>query len=65
MRALTYHGARDVRVESVPDPVIQEPDDVILRVTANASVAQTYIYTGVKSPPLKTVIFSAMNLWEL
>jgi|GEM_PF-3489650 len=26
MRALTYHGARDVRVESVPDPVIQEPD---------------------------------------
>ncbi|MCU4310431.1 hypothetical protein KTH02_16615, partial [Acinetobacter radioresistens] len=21
MRALTYHGARDVRVESVPDPV--------------------------------------------
>ncbi|HDI8308032.1 TPA: glutathione-dependent formaldehyde dehydrogenase, partial [Acinetobacter baumannii] len=36
MRALTYHGARDVRVESVPDPVIQEPDDVILRVTATA-----------------------------
>ncbi len=29
MRALTYHGTRDVRVESVPDPVIQEADDVI------------------------------------
>jgi len=68
MRALTYHGARDVRVESVPDPVIQEPDDVILRVTATAtppSVAQICIYTGEKSRPLKTVIFSAMNLWEL
>lgn len=34
MRALTYHGTRDVRVESVADPVIQEADDVILRVTA-------------------------------
>lgn len=65
MRALTYHGARDVRVESVPDPVIQEPDDVILRVTATAICGSDLIYTGVKSPPLKTVIFSAMNLWEL
>lgn len=36
MRALTYHGTRDVRVETVPDPIIQEPDDVILQVTATA-----------------------------
>jgi threonine dehydrogenase-like Zn-dependent dehydrogenase len=36
MRALTYHGARDVRVENVPDPTIQQPDDIILRVTATA-----------------------------
>ncbi len=65
MRALTYHGARDVRVESVPDPVIQEPDDVILRVTATAICgSDLHLYRG-KSRPLKTVIFSAMNLWEL
>lgn len=65
MRALTYHGARDVRVESVPDPVIQEPDDVILRVTATAICgSDLHLYRG-KIPPLKTVIFSAMNLWEL
>ena len=31
MRALTYHGAEDVRVETVADPIIQEPDDIILR----------------------------------
>lgn len=36
MRALTFHGARDVRVEKVPDPVLQEPDDILLRVTATA-----------------------------
>ena len=65
MRALTYHGARDVRVESVPDPVIQEPDDVILRVTATAICGSDLHLYWVKSPPLKTVIFSTMNLWEL
>jgi threonine dehydrogenase-like Zn-dependent dehydrogenase len=36
MQALTYHGSNDVRVDNHPDPVIQEPDDIILRVTATA-----------------------------
>jgi threonine dehydrogenase-like Zn-dependent dehydrogenase len=34
MRALTWQGKRDVRVETVPDPAIEKPDDVILRVTS-------------------------------
>jgi hypothetical protein len=34
MKALTYHGKRDVRVETVPDPTIQEPTDAIIRVTS-------------------------------
>jgi threonine dehydrogenase-like Zn-dependent dehydrogenase len=34
MRAVTWHGRRDVRVETVPDPVIQEPSDAIVRVTS-------------------------------
>src|SRR5690606_40011818 len=47
MRALSYHGIRDVRVESVPDPVIQEPDDVILRVTATAICgSDLHLYRG-------------------
>src|SRR5215213_4052538 len=33
MRALVWHGKRDVRVDSVPDPTIEEPTDVIVRVT--------------------------------
>ncbi|MBF0674163.1 zinc-dependent alcohol dehydrogenase [Pseudomonas sp.] len=36
MRALTYHGARDVRVEDVPDPKLLQADDIILRITATA-----------------------------
>jgi threonine dehydrogenase-like Zn-dependent dehydrogenase len=34
MRALTYHGTRDVRVDNVPDPKIEEPTDAIIRVTS-------------------------------
>ncbi len=34
MRALTWHGKRDVRVEDVPDPRIEEPTDAVVRVTS-------------------------------
>ena len=35
MRALVYHGKRDVRVDTVPDPTIQEPTDAIVRITSS------------------------------
>ncbi len=35
MRAVTWHGRRDVRVEDVPDPIIKEPTDAIIRVTSS------------------------------
>ncbi|WAU81215.1 alcohol dehydrogenase catalytic domain-containing protein [Streptomyces sp. Qhu-G9] len=34
MRALTWQGKRDVRVETVPDPRIEKPDDIIVRITS-------------------------------
>ncbi|MFH8611509.1 alcohol dehydrogenase catalytic domain-containing protein [Streptomyces sp. NPDC018029] len=34
MRALTWQGKRDVRVDDVPDPRIEKPDDVIVQVTS-------------------------------
>lgn len=34
MRAVTWHGKRDVRVDTVPDPVIEESTDVVVRVTS-------------------------------
>ncbi|MCB9490828.1 MAG: glutathione-dependent formaldehyde dehydrogenase [Dehalococcoidia bacterium] len=36
MRALTWRGQHDVRVEDHPDPQIQEPTDAIIRVTSSA-----------------------------
>ena len=34
MKALTFHGKRDVRVDTVPDPTIEQPTDAIIRVTS-------------------------------
>ena len=34
MKAVTWHGKRDVRVESVPDPKIELPTDAIVEVTS-------------------------------
>nr|WP_308203762.1 alcohol dehydrogenase catalytic domain-containing protein [Frankia gtarii] len=33
MKAATWHGRRDVRVQDVPDPRIEEPTDAIVRIT--------------------------------
>ena len=37
MRALTWHGKHDVRVETVPDPRIINARDAIIRITATAA----------------------------
>jgi len=34
MRAVTWHGRRDVRVETVPDPRIEKPTDAIIEITS-------------------------------
>ncbi|WP_423600170.1 zinc-dependent alcohol dehydrogenase [Roseateles sp. MS654] len=53
MLALTYHGAHDVRVETVPDPVLAADDDILLRVTATAICgSDLHIYRG-KIPDMK------------
>jgi threonine dehydrogenase-like Zn-dependent dehydrogenase len=35
MKAVTFHGKRDVRVDEVPDPRIEQPTDAIIRVTSS------------------------------
>jgi len=35
MKAVTWQGKRDVQVEEVPDPVIEQPTDAIIRVTTS------------------------------
>jgi threonine dehydrogenase-like Zn-dependent dehydrogenase len=36
MKALTWHGRRDVRIDDVPDPAIEAPTDAIVRMTTTA-----------------------------
>jgi Threonine dehydrogenase and related Zn-dependent dehydrogenases len=35
MRAVVWHGRHDVRVDTVPDPGIEDPNDVVIRVTSS------------------------------
>jgi threonine dehydrogenase-like Zn-dependent dehydrogenase len=35
VRAVTFHGKRDVRVDTVPDPSIEFPTDAIVRITSS------------------------------
>ncbi|RZM03269.1 MAG: glutathione-dependent formaldehyde dehydrogenase [Variovorax sp.] len=47
MKALTYHSSKNVRVETVPDPVLEQDDDILLRVTATAICgSDLHIYRG-------------------
>ena len=48
MRALTWHGTNDVRVESVSDPEIINPRDAILKITSTAICgSDLHLYDGV------------------
>src|SRR3954453_5027511 len=35
MKAVVWHGRRDVRVDEVPDPALKEPTDAIVRITSS------------------------------
>lgn len=54
MRALTWHGNNDVRVDTHPDPEIMNPKDAILKVTSTAICgSDLHLYDGV-IPGLKS-----------
>lgn len=53
MRALTYRGVTDVRVETVPDPKLQEPDDIVLKVTATSICGSDLHLYRRKNPAVK------------
>jgi threonine dehydrogenase-like Zn-dependent dehydrogenase len=47
MRALCWHGKNDVRIDTVPDPKIQEPTDVIIKITSTAICgSDLHLYDG-------------------
>ncbi|MEU1586659.1 zinc-dependent alcohol dehydrogenase [Micromonospora sp. NPDC005710] len=53
MKALTWQGKRDVRVEEVPDPRIEEPTDAIVKITSTAICGSDLHLYEVLGPFLK------------
>ncbi len=50
MRAVTWQGRRNISVEDVPDPTIQEPNDAIIRVTSTAICGSDLHFYEVLTP---------------
>src|ERR1017187_9336949 len=47
MKALVYHGAKDVSVDSVPDAKIEKPTDVVVKITTtNICGSDLHMYEG-------------------
>ena len=53
MKALTWHDKRDVRVEEVPDPRIEDATDAIVRITSTAICGSDLHLYEVLAPYLK------------
>jgi threonine dehydrogenase-like Zn-dependent dehydrogenase len=54
MRALTWQGRENVKVEEVPDPTIEEPTDAIIRITSTAICGSDLHLYDVLVPYLKS-----------
>ncbi len=47
MKAVCWHGTRDVRVDTVPDPKILDPRDIIIRITSSGICgSDLHLYNG-------------------
>ena len=52
MKALVFHGSKDVRIDNVEDPVIEHSEDIILKVTSTAICgSDLHIYNGMFPQP--------------
>lgn len=57
MKALVFHGTKDVRVDNVADPIIEQPRDAIIRVTSTAICgSDLHIYNGMFPQPRPMVL---------
>jgi threonine dehydrogenase-like Zn-dependent dehydrogenase len=51
MKAVTWHGINDMRVDNVPDPIIEHPNNLIIKVTSTAICgSDLHIYDGFLAP---------------
>lgn len=57
MKALVFHGPKDVRVDNVPDPTIKNTGDAIIRVTSTAICgSDLHIYNGMFPQPRNMIL---------
>jgi threonine dehydrogenase-like Zn-dependent dehydrogenase len=54
MRAVTWHGKRDVQVDTVPDPTIREATDAIVRITSSGLCGSDLHLYEVMTPYMET-----------
>src|SRR5674536_340537 len=65
MKALVYYGPRDVRVMNVPDAKIEQPTDVLVKITAtNICGSDLHMYEG-RTDMEKGRIFGHENLGKV
>ncbi|HEU5041817.1 MAG TPA: glutathione-independent formaldehyde dehydrogenase, partial [Gemmatimonadales bacterium] len=65
MKAVVYRGPRNVRVEDVPDPKLEWPTDVIIRITStNICGSDLHMYEG-RTDMEKGRIFGHENLGQV
>jgi threonine dehydrogenase-like Zn-dependent dehydrogenase len=63
MRAICWHGNKDVRVDTVPDPPILNRRDAILRVTTTAICgSDLHLYNG-NMPIIEEGDILGMSSW--
>jgi glutathione-independent formaldehyde dehydrogenase len=65
MKALVYNGPRDVKVKKVPDPTIEHPTDVLVKITTtNICGSDLHMYEG-RTEVEKGKILGHENLGEI
>ena len=48
MKALCWQGKRDIRCEEVPDPIIEDPKDAVIRITSTCICgSDLHLMTGI------------------
>src|SRR5205807_3776766 len=66
MKALCWYGTHDTRVETVPDPTILNPRDVIIKITTTAICgSDLHLYDGYIPTMQKGDILGHENMGEV
>jgi len=66
MKALCWHGRGDVRVDTVPDPRIQDPRDTIIKITSTAICgSDLHLYDGYQPTMESGDILGHENMGEV